>query len=154
MHQWMVLAGFVLLCFAAAAMGSGLTKVSVQTWYPTLRKPRFNPPNWVFGPVWSALYLMMATAAWLVWRSAGWTAALTLFFAQLALNVLWSALFFGMRSPGAAFAEIALLWCTIVLTTIGFAATSALAAALMLPYVAWVAFAAVLNFSIWRLNTA
>ncbi len=152
MNRWMVLAGLVLLCFAAAGMGSALTNLSVETWYAALRKPSFNPPNWMFGPVWTALYLMMAIAAWLVWRRAGWDAALTLFFAQLALNVVWSGLFFGMRSPGAAFAEIVLLWFAILLTTLAFAAVSTAAAALMLPYLAWVAFAAVLNFSIWRLN--
>ena len=152
MNQWMVLAGFVLLCFAVAGMGSALTNLSVKTWYPTLRKPSFNPPDWLFGPVWTALYLMMAVAAWLVWTRTGWHPALTLFFAQLALNVVWSGLFFGMRSPGAALAEIVLLWFAILLTTIGFAAVSSAAAALMLPYLAWVAFAAVLNFSIWRLN--
>lgn len=154
MNRWMVLAGFVLLCFAAAGMGSALTNLSVETWYAGLRKPSFNPPNWIFGPVWTALYLMMAVAAWLVWRRAGWDTSLTLFFAQLALNVVWSGLFFGMRSPGAAFAEIVLLWFAILLTTVGFAAVSSAAAALMLPYLAWVAFAAVLNFSIWRLNVS
>lgn len=152
MNRWMVLAGFVLLCFAAAAMGSALTNLSVKTWYPTLRKPSFSPPNWAFAPVWTALYLMMAIAAWLVWLQAGWPAALTLFFAQLALNVVWSGLFFGMRSPGAAMGEIVLLWFAILLTTIAFAPISTAAAALMLPYLLWVAFAAVLNFSIWRRN--
>jgi len=115
----------------------------------------WNPPNWVFAPVWSALYLMMAVAAWLVWRRAGFggaSAALGLFAAQLIFNVAWSWLFFGLRSPGLAFGGIVVLWVAIVATIVSFARTTAAAAWIMTPYLAWVTFASTLNLAIWRLN--
>lgn len=124
-------------------------------WYATLRKPSWNPPAWVFGPVWTALYTMMAVAAWLVWRRGGWAAQrrpLALFLVQLALNAGWTPLFFGLKSPGLALAEIGLLWLAIVGTLIAFARVSRAAAWLLAPYLAWVSFAAALNFALWRLN--
>ncbi len=125
-------------------------------WYPTLRKPAWNPPNWIFGPVWTVLYLMMATAGWLVWldrdvSSVGF--ALALFAMQLALNVSWTAIFFGLRNPGAAFIEIVALWIAIAATISQFAQVRTGAAWLLAPYAAWVSFAAALNFEIWRLNS-
>jgi tryptophan-rich sensory protein len=120
-----------------------------------LLKPAWNPPAWVFGPVWTVLYLMMAVAAWLVWRRRGFAGApwaLGLFVLQLALNTLWSAIFFGLRRPGVAAIEILLLWLAILATLIAFAPVSRLAAILLAPYLAWVTFAAVLNFTIWRMN--
>jgi tryptophan-rich sensory protein len=149
------LAVFVLICFAAAGIGSMLTAPHIGGWYATLRKPSWTPPNWVFGPVWSTLYFMMAIAAWLVWRKHGFSGApfaLTLFAVQLALNVTWSGLFFALQRPGAAFAEIVLLWCAIAATTISFWRLSPTAGWLMSPYWVWVTYAAALNLTIWRLN--
>jgi benzodiazapine receptor len=145
----------VALCFAAAGLGSLFTRPAIEGWYASLHKPSWTPPNWLFGPVWTALYLVMAIAVWLVWRRAGFSGArlaLALFATQLALNVAWTGIFFGLRAPGAAFAEIVFLWLFILATAIAFWPISRAAAWLMLPYLLWVAYAAGLNFSIWRLN--
>jgi tryptophan-rich sensory protein len=149
------IAGFLLVCVAAGAMGSAFTARAIPEWYAALQKPPWTPPDRVFGPVWSALYLMMGLAAWLVWRKAGWTGATTalaLFCVQLVLNVLWSALFFGMRAPGAAFIEIVLLWVMIAATLVSFWKITPAAGALLAPYLLWVAFAAALNLAVWRMN--
>lgn len=149
------LIAFVALCFGTAGIGSWLTTLGLGDWYEGLVKPSFTPPGWIFGPVWSALYLMMAVAAWLVWRRQGFakaSGALGLFGVQLALNVAWSGLFFAMQSPGAAMVDIVLLWLAILATLVAFARHSATAAWLLVPYLAWVSFAAVLNFALWRLN--
>ncbi len=149
------LAVSILICFGAAGLGSLLTTPSIGGWYVTLRRPAWTPPNWVFGPVWSLLYLSMGMAAWLVWRRAGISGArlpLVLFALQLALNVSWSAIFFSAHMPGFAFAEIVLLWLMILGTIVSFSPVSRAAGLLMLPYLLWVAFAAALNYSIWRLN--
>ncbi|MCB1377601.1 MAG: tryptophan-rich sensory protein [Alphaproteobacteria bacterium] len=152
-NQWLVLAGFILLCLAVGGLGGWVTAQSVVDWYPTLIKPSWNPPNWIFGPVWTTLYVLMAIAAWLVWRGGGRTGgAMVLFFSQLALNFAWSFLFFGARSPWLGLVDIAMLWVALLLTAIAFFQRSRLAGTLMLPYLAWVSFAAVLNFAIWRLN--
>lgn len=124
-------------------------------WYAVLKKPAWNPPAWLFGPVWTVLYIMMAVAAWLVWRRGGWTAQrgpLRLYLGQLALNAAWSPLFFGLKMPGLAFAEILLLLAAIVVTALAFRRVSPAAAWLFVPYIAWVAFASFLNFTLWRLN--
>jgi len=150
------LAAFILVCFGAAAIGSWFTTPSLESWYVNLRKPAWNPPNWVFAPVWSVLYLAMAVAAWLVWRRAGFggaPVALGLFGVQLILNVSWSWLFFGLHNPPLAFAGIVALWVAIAATTIAFARINTLAAWIMTPYLAWVTFAAGLNLTIWRLNS-
>jgi len=142
-------------CFAIAAIGSAFTASSVKTWYPNLLKPVGTPPPWVFGPVWSILYLVMAVAAWLVWRQrthADVRFTLALFMAQLILNGVWSLVFFGLRRPGAALAEIIILLAGIVITAVSFAAFSRLAFWLMTPYCAWVVYASYLNFGIWHLN--
>jgi tryptophan-rich sensory protein len=136
---------------------SGLaTARGVSTWYPTLIKPSFNPPAWVFGPVWTLLYVMMGVAAFLVWRrgfdAEGVRLALTIFAIQLALNGLWSILFFGIRQPGWALAEIIVLWIAIGLTALRFWRLVPAAGLLLLPYWAWVSFATVLNASLWWLN--
>ncbi len=154
-RPWLGLIGFVAASFAAAAIGSAATYPNVDTWYAALAKPSFTPPDWVFGPVWTVLFLMMALAGWLVWRGHGLERArlaLGLFAVQLALNALWSILFFGLRSPGLAMIEIAALWGAILATILAFRARSVPAAWLLVPYFAWVSFAAVLNFNIWRLN--
>jgi tryptophan-rich sensory protein len=149
----LALAGWVLLCFAAAAFG-GLFPPG--EWYASLKKPSWNPPGWVFGPVWTALYAMMAVAAWLVWKRGGWAAQrrlLMLFLAQLILNAAWTPLFFGLHRPGLAFAEIVLLWLAIAATLAAFRPVNRVAAWLLAPYLAWVSFAAGLNFTLWRLNS-
>ena len=149
-----VLLGFVALCLAVAAAGGAVTASSVGTWYAGLAKPSFNPPNWVFGPVWTALYLMMAFAGWRVWRRRGGDARLALgaWALQLALNLCWSLLFFGARLIGAALVEIAVLFAAIVATALLFWRIDRVAGALLVPYAAWVAFAALLNAALWRLN--
>jgi len=146
------LCGWLLLCFAAASLGAVFMP---GEWYAALRKPAWNPPGWVFGPVWSTLYTMMAVAAWLVWKRGGFAAQrrpLALFLAQLALNAVWTPLFFGLHRPGVAFAEIVLLWLAIAATLVAFRPVSRAAAWLIAPYLAWVSFAAVLNGTLWRLN--
>lgn len=154
-NRWLMLLLFLLLCYCAAGLGSIWTSSSVSTWYVDLRKPSFNPPSWIFAPVWSTLYFLMALSAWLVWRRADWGGAklaLTLFFAQLVLNVAWSGLFFGLRRPGTALVEIVFLFGAVVATALAFRSVSNLAFWLMVPYALCVAFAALLNFKIWRLN--
>ena len=154
-HRWFGFFVLVFACFAAAMIGGAVTTPKIDNWYATLAKPSWNPPNWVFGPVWSALYLSMAIAAWLVWRQAGISGAklpLALFAIQLALNVLWSCLFFGLESPGLAFFELLLLWAAIAATMVTFWQRSMIAGILFLPYLTWVTFAGVLNFTVWRLN--
>ncbi len=153
--QWLVLALLLIICLSTAGLGAAWTNLSLEDWYATLNKPFWNPPKWVFGPVWTTLYIMMAIAAWLVWRKKGLADArlpLLLFGVQLFFNAAWSALFFGMRHPGFAFADIVLLWVAILATIISFWSESKLAAILLVPYLAWVSFATTLNFSIWRLN--
>ncbi len=155
MSKWISLCVFIGLCFIAAAIGSWFTGASVKSWYPTLLKPAGTPPAWVFGPVWSTLYVLMATAAWLVWKqrsAADVTVALTLFFTQLALNATWSFVFFSLRRPGLALLEIVVLLAAIIGTMAKFAQLSRPAFWLMTPYMAWVSYAAYLNLGIWRLN--
>jgi translocator protein len=146
---------FVVVCFVAAGAGADFTSHSVRDWYPTLRKPSWNPPAWIFGPVWTVLYLMMAIAAWLVWRRRGFegaAGALGIFTLQLALNALWSPLFFGLRNPLAGLLDIVPLWAAILATLVCFLRISPLAGALMVPYWLWVSFATALNFVTWKMN--
>jgi tryptophan-rich sensory protein len=146
----------VAMPLAVGGLSGFATSRGVATWYPTLVKPTFNPPAWVFGPVWTALYLMMGAAAFLVWRrglgSEGVPLALAIFLVQLALNGAWSLLFFGMQSPGWALADIIALWLAIGGTVWLFWRVVPAAGLLLLPYWAWVSFAAVLNGAIWGLN--
>jgi len=153
--SWLSLVPFAVICLAAAGIGSLFTSSSVHTWYPQLRKPAWNPPNWVFGPAWTSLYLMMAISSWLVWRDGGWPAAkfpLLLFVVQLLLNLAWSVIFFGMHAVRAAFGEILLLWTMTIATAVAFYPISLLAAWLLVPHIAWVVFASYLNFRIWQMN--
>jgi tryptophan-rich sensory protein len=148
------LLGWFLLTFTAAAIGA-LASANAGAFYSELSRPSWAPPGWIFGPVWSALYALMAIAAWRVWRVRGFTgarSALVLFVAQLAANALWSWLFFVWRQGGLAFAEVLLLWCLIVATLVSFWRISGLAAALLAPYLAWVTFASALTFTVWKLN--
>jgi translocator protein len=150
----------------AGVIGSIFTSESVSTWYQTIEKPSFSPPNWLFGPVWTTLYVMMGVSLFLVWRATTSTstflkersrekiAALIAFGSQLILNVLWSFIFFGLRSPQLAFAEIIILLISIVVTLVIFYKISRIAAVLMIPYAVWVAFASFLNLQIWLLNSS
>ncbi|OGF24844.1 TspO protein [Candidatus Falkowbacteria bacterium RIFOXYB2_FULL_34_18] len=147
----------IFICQMAGIVGSIFTAKSVANWYTTLEKPFFNPPSWVFGPVWILLYALMGIALYLVYQKIGtgnlvkW--ALIIFFIHLILNALWSILFFGMQNPGLGFLEIIVLWVFIIIVIILFYKIDARTIWLLLPYLLWVSFAMVLNFSIWRLNS-
>jgi len=154
-RDWIALPIFLGICFAVAAIGSVFTASSVKTWYPGLLKPAGTPPPWIFGPVWSILYLLMEMAAWLVLRQQiheDVRQALALFVAQLILNGLWSLVFFGLRRPEAALIEIVILFAAIAITAVRFAELSRPAFWLMTPYGAWVLYASYLNFGFWLLN--
>lgn len=144
----------LLVVFGIATLGGVLTNLSVGSWYPTLNKPSWTPSGATIGTVWTVLYTVMGIAAWIVWRSGstGRARALALYGLQLLLNAGWSALFFGLRSPGAALLEIGILWLAILATAVAFWRVSKLAGALMSPYLIWVTFAGVLNALIWKMN--
>jgi tryptophan-rich sensory protein len=160
----------ILVAELAGVIGSLFTIPAIPTWYAALVKPALAPPNWIFGPVWTILYALMGIAAFLAWRqrertgiASGRSAvgprndsrvsvAIGVFVLQLVLNVLWSAIFFGLRNPGAAFIEIVILWLAILATIFAFVRVSRPAAYLLIPYLAWVSFAAYLNYRIWALN--
>jgi benzodiazapine receptor len=149
---WPDLAVWGLVCFTAPVFGSAARP---DGWYAQLRKPAWNPPPWVFAPVWTLLYATMAVAAWIVWRRGGFRAQrlpLGLFLTQLALNAVWTPLFFGLHHPGLAFVDIVLLWCAIAATAAAFWRVHRGAAVLLGPYLAWVSFACVLNLTVWHLN--
>jgi len=146
------LVGWLTVTFIAAWIGS---RYMPGAWYASLVKPSWNPPNAIFGPVWTVLYVFMGVAAWLVWRKvsfSGASAALILFIVQLALNALWSYLFFGQHRPGLAFIDIIALWAAILVVAALFWRVDRRAGGLMVPYVVWVTFASYLNFVLWRLN--
>ena len=141
---------FLAITFAAAAFGA---QFMPGPWYAALAKPAWTPPNWIFGPVWTVLYVLIASSAWLVWRARPRIGLpLGLWFAQLGLNAIWSWLFFGLERPGLAAIDILVLFDTIVVTAIVFARVSPTAALLLLPYALWVGFATALNVAIWWLN--
>ena len=145
----------LMICFAAGGIGGLATTQGLDAWYETLDKPTWNPPNWVFAPVWTTLYGLMGIAVWLVWRGGVWNevkSAVVLFTVQLVLNGLWSILFFGLQNPGGALIEIVALWLAIFATTMLFFRRSMIAGGLMMPYLLWVSFASFLNFTIWNLN--
>lgn len=147
---------WLLVSFAAAAIGA-VASAQAGAFYEQLVRPGWAPPGWLFAPVWTVLYVLMGVAAWLVWRAHGFKegrTALALFLVQLVANALWTWVFFVWRQGAIAFAEILLLWCLIVATAVSFRRLNALAAALLLPYLAWVTFACALTFSTWRLNPA
>jgi tryptophan-rich sensory protein len=152
--RWIGLFFWIALCFSAAGIGGRWTAGELGGWYRTLARPAIAPPNWVFGPVWTLLYAMMAVAAWRVWMTGapGRGLALGLFVLQLALNLAWSWIFFHRHAIGAALIEIAVLWAMIGLTTLAFGRVDPLAAWLMVPYLAWVSFATALNGVFWKLN--
>jgi len=156
-NKTLALIAAILICEIAGVIGSLFTYSSISGWYDKLAKPAFiTPPSWLFGPVWVTLYLLMGVSAYLVWEKGTKKKkikdSLEAFGIQLALNVLWSILFFGLRCPLCGFIEIILLWLAIALTIVRFYRISRTAALLLLPYILWVTFAAILNFYIWRLN--
>jgi len=146
----------ILICQGAGVVGSLFTSPAISTWYATIQKPSFNPPNWIFAPVWTLLFLLMGISLYLMWEKGlenkKAKTAFFIFGVQLILNILWSILFFGLQSPLYAFIEIIILWLAILLTIISFYKISKPAAYLLLPYIIWVSFASVLNFSILILN--
>ena len=151
-RQMLALVGWMIVSFCPA-----ITAVFVSTdgWYATLKTPSWNPPAWVFGPVWTVLYFLMAVAAFQVWRQGGWrrqSVALILFLVQLILNAIWTPLFFGMHRVGLAFGEIVVLWLMVATTLTVFFRIKTSAGLLLIPYLAWVSLATVLNYTIWRLN--
>ncbi|MBS0470147.1 MAG: tryptophan-rich sensory protein [Proteobacteria bacterium] len=152
-RQYAVLAVFLAATLAVGGLGSVATLPEIPGWYAGLHKPPFNPPNWVFGPVWTALYILMAVAAWRVWRRTGLRSrAMTLFALQLGLNLAWSFIFFAAHATGAALIELVALDTLIVWTAIRFARIDAIAGWLFVPYIAWAGFATLLNAAICMLN--
>jgi tryptophan-rich sensory protein len=146
---------FLLLTLVVGAAGTVFTEPSIPTWYAGLAKPGFNPPNWVFAPVWTTLYVLMGIAAWRVWRVTGLNSPeMFAWGAQLALNFFWSAIFFSLHLILVALVEMALLWLLILVTLILFWRRDRIAGLLLVPYLAWVSFAFALNFAIWQLNGA
>jgi benzodiazapine receptor len=153
-RQVLGLVGWLALTAVAAALGA-IASSGAASFYATLEQPSWAPPAGVFGPVWTFLYVTMAVAAWLVWRVGGFLAAraaLALYIAQLALNALWSWLFFAWRLGAGAFVEVLVLWAMLVVATVSFWRVRPLAGVLLAPYVLWVSFAATLNFALWRMN--
>lgn len=149
------LVGFVLLAQLAGLVGIPFTERAIDSWYDGLDKPVFNPPSWVFGPVWTALYLLIGVAAWRIWRRRGHAdraSALSWWGIQLVLNAAWTPLFFGAQAPWVALVEIVVLWAAVVITVRQFRRVDTVAAVLMVPYLSWVSFATVLNASIAWLN--
>ena len=157
MNKYVKILIFVATCIAVGYLSGSVTRSAVTTWFPTLVKPSFNPPAWVFAPVWSLLYIMMGIAAGLVWNRIDFERetvrkALLFFAIQLALNAIWSLIFFGLKNPLLALVEIILLWLMIYETYIKFIKIDKIASYLLIPYLLWVSFATVLNASIWWLN--
>ena len=150
------LAAAIVLCLAAGAIGSIFTTPAINSWYAQLIKPQFNPPNWIFGPVWTTLFILMGVALYLIWQK-GLTKkenklAFWIFVVHLFFNTLWSILFFGLKNPGLAFLEIIFLWLMIIYLIFLFCNIDKRAAYLLFPYFLWVSFAALLNYNIWQLN--
>jgi len=156
MKRWVKFIVSILVCQMAGVVGSFFTYPSIPTWYATLQKPSFSPPNWLFAPVWITLFTLMGVSAYLVWnkglKNKQVKESLSIFGIQLILNAFWSFLFFGLKSPLYAFIEIIILWGAIVLTILKFYKISKKAGLLLFPYIIWVSFAMVLNFYVWRLN--
>ena len=153
--NWLKLIISILICQTAGFIGSLFTSSSVRTWYPYINKPGFTPPDSVFAPVWTLLYVMMGVSLFLVWkvyREKDIRSAVKIFFIQLFLNTAWSFFFFGLKSPLFGFVVIIILWLAILFTIIKFFKISRVAGYLLIPYIAWVSFASVLNLSIFLLN--
>ena len=154
--DWLHLVVCIVICLLAGIIGSFFTTKNIPTWYAAINKPAFNPPNWIFGPVWTTLYLMMGISLFLVWRQRNTlniSHALIFFSIQLILNALWSFLFFGMKLLLLGFIEICILWIFILLSIITFSGISSTASYLLIPYLLWVSYASVLNYFIFKLNS-
>lgn len=150
-RRWLVLVAFLAAVTVAAGLGAwGVRGTTAE--YASLEQPAWAPPSWLFGPVWTVLYVMIAIAGWLVWQRVGWGPALTVWTAQLVLNAVWTPLFFGAGQYGLAFLDIVVLWLLIVATVALFRRVSRVAALLLVPYLIWVTYASALNLAIWRLN--
>ena len=153
---WLPLLGWIALCEAAGIIGSFFTVQAIPTWYAVLVKPSFSPPNWLFGPVWTMLYMLMGIAAYRVWRlgtnKPAVKAAVSLFLVHLFFNAIWSILFFGAKNIPLAFVDISIIWVTLIVLIFRFKKLDRTSAYLLLPYLAWVSFATVLNYSYWLLN--
>lgn len=156
MNTYLKLVISIVVCLAVGGTGSFFTISEITNWYSTINKPTFNPPNYLFGPVWTTLYIFMAIAFWLIWKSDAQNnlkkKAMLLFGIQLVLNFFWSIIFFNFHQLGFASIEIVLMWIFILLTILAFYPISKTAAYLLVPYLCWVSFATVLSFSIWHLN--
>ncbi len=156
MKNWARLLISVALPLAVGGFASFFTRSEIGSWYATLQKPSWNPPSWVFGPVWTTLYVMMGIALYLVWKSGApenkKRPAIALFMVQLVLNFFWSSIFFTLHQIGWALVEIVAMWVAILLTIFAFARISKLAAWLLVPYISWVSFATILTYTIWQLN--
>ncbi|UCD03092.1 MAG: tryptophan-rich sensory protein [Candidatus Aenigmatarchaeota archaeon] len=154
--NWTRLVAAVVICNLAGFAGSLFTTPNIATWYASINKPAFTPPNWVFGPVWTTLFILMGISLYLIWQKTNLNSqgkkAAGIFGVQLFLNIMWSVLFFGLQNPMAAFAEIIILWAFIAATIWLFWRIDRKAAYLLIPYIAWVSFAAFLNYSVWMLN--
>ena len=146
----------VVTCLVVGYFSGMVTRLAITTWYPTLVKPSFNPPNWIFAPVWTTLYILMGIALYIVWKSTATASikqtAILLFVVQLTLNFFWSILFFKFQLTGWAFVEIIAMWVAILFTILWFGKISSTAAWLLVPYICWVSFASLLNYSIYKLN--
>ena len=145
----------ILIVFSFGFIGSFFTTSSITTWYAFINKPLFSPPNWIFGPVWTLLYILMGISAFLIWKKRDnlkTKQALVFYGIQLILNALWSIIFFGMHNPGLALLEIIILWLFILITLIKFYKINKTAGLLFIPYLLWVSFASILNYVIWMLN--
>lgn len=154
-NNWLALIIAIIIPLAIGGTAALFTVPNIQGWYQGLIKPSFNPPNWIFAPVWNTLYILMGIASYLVWRERKLkivTPALSLYFIQLVLNFFWSLIFFELHQPGYAFVEVLILWLFIFSTIISFSRINKAAAWLLVPYISWVSFASVLNYEIWRLN--
>lgn len=150
------LAASIIMSLMAGAIGSAFTFTGIESWYAYLNKPSFNPPNWIFGPVWTTLYILMGVSLYLIWQKGlkdkYIRKSFKIFIIQLIFNSLWSVVFFGMQSPGLALFIIIVLWSLILTLIIRFYKIKKIAAYLLIPYILWVSFASILNFSIWILN--
>ena len=153
--DWIKLIAATALCVLFGSVGGLVTIAEIPTWYASLNKPSFNPPNWLFGPVWTTLYFLMGVSAYLIWKlpvSKERNKSLQLFILQFILNFCWSFIFFGLHETGWALMEMIVLWIMILLTILHFSKQSKTAAWLLVPYISWVSFALLLNAAIWRLN--
>lgn len=154
-NNWLALVIAIIIPLAIGGTAALFTVPNIQGWYQGLNKPSFNPPNWIFAPVWNTLYILMGIASYLVWRERklkNVTPAISVYFIQLILNFFWSLIFFELHQPGFAFIEVLILWLFIFFTIISFSRINKTAAWLLVPYISWVSFASILNYEIWRLN--